>query len=800
MTENTPEKNESIYSPQTISLESNLADEERIVHVQSDTVTAEDAPTIKLETPPVHPTAPTPVVTPDKPKTQEFFQFDVVSGIAPWLFILVVIVAALFFFAFDESVLPLIIILGSWTTKFELVGAGPLWYCLLGGLVVTRPLLRRTNGLNLLEKWLLRGAAGMVAMSCAFFLASVTGFPLASTLAKGGILWPAAFCVVFAIEWRRRVKRVMPIDREKWTVWQMILSILLTQAVLLTFAAVPAPSLLYDVTEYHLGALADYGLTALNNTPRYVPVPNNIFARFPFPIETLYHVSATPKMLNALCVLACSLLVYTWLERASVRRVWRLLAAFLVVGHPVMLQVNHDAMIDAPVAYLVLATIYAIMLSGGIVDHIVRLKIVILAGFLAGGALCTKYTVAQVYLLPVAIFCMIPLTRMIRQNKQWKYLIAGVCAGILPIAVWYGKNIIWYNNPVEPFFQWFFQSQDTLAVAREQYYLLSHFPQSFISAEYWLTLPTRIGAISWPLLASLLAYMMPINIYFRRDGWRLAIMVIVSLLLWNLVRESQARFLLATILMAIIAGTLAMHNIWHAAKRNADFLFVRASVILLAVLFGMTATAATMKQWYQFSRMDWLTYAFEVGMGQQDLNQGDSAFYQKNLGALGRILTETATTTTVNIDNKGKLLLVYEARPWLWLHMMPNRWGGIVYNTVFDESELLRIANGARTPAEINKRLRDKGIRYILVNNEELRRFTQQYARPKELRSKGVTDLMAQWTSIREPEDFYAPFSRNEKWAQMREPIITWIRQMRSKAIISAANDPTVDIWIAPVE
>ena len=147
--------------------------------------------------------------------------------------------------------------------------------------------------------------------------------------------------------------------------------------------------------------------------------------------------------------------------------------------------------------------------------------------------------------------------------------------------------------------------------------------------------------------------------------------------------------------MAIIAGTLAMHNIWHAAKRNADFLFVRASVILLAVLFGMTATAATMKQWYQFSRMDWLTYAFEVGMGQQDLNQGDSAFYQKNLGALGRILTETATTTTVNIDNKGKLLLVYEARPWLWLHMMPNRWGGIVYNTVFDESELLRIANGA---------------------------------------------------------------------------------------------------------
>ena len=139
MTENTPEKNESIYSQQTIPLESNLADDERIVHLQSDNVAAEEAPTVKLETPPVQPTAPTPTTTPDRPKTQEFFQFDVVSGMAPWLFILVVIVATLFFFAFDESVLPLIIILGSWATKFELVGAGPLWYCLRCGVVVTRP-------------------------------------------------------------------------------------------------------------------------------------------------------------------------------------------------------------------------------------------------------------------------------------------------------------------------------------------------------------------------------------------------------------------------------------------------------------------------------------------------------------------------------------------------------------------------------------------------------------------------------------------------------------------------------------
>ncbi len=784
----TPKQNPTPGSAPTVELKPGESTTETNVN---------EGPTIKLPPKPLVDAEPIVTVPVLKAAPMPKQHRSLVATVTPWLLVVVTVFSILFFFLNDRTIFPMIAIFGAWARQSEIIGAGPLWYCLLMGLLVCYPSLRGNIRLTMLEKWLIRAAAGSVVMSALFFLTSLGGIRLAELLSYGSVLWPAAFGICVFVEWRHTTQNYTPVIHETWTVWQMILSLLVTQCVLLTFAAVPAPPLLYDVTEYHLGALADYGMKSVTISPAYAPVPNNFFARFPFPIEALYHASHAPKMLNALCVLACALLVYAWLERAGVPRAWRLLAALLVMGHPVMLEVNTDAMIDAPVALLVLTGIYTIMLGTGMIDNIIRVKLLPIAGFIVGGALCAKYTVPQLYLLPIAIFCLIPMTRMVRQNKQWKWLVLGVLAGMLPILLWYGKNLFWYGNPLEPFFQWVFRPNDSIAIAREQYYIQSHFPQSFLSVSYWTSLPIRVNALGWPLLAAILAYMLPSNIFARRDGWRLALMVIVTIMLWNLVRNSQSRFLLPAILMSIVAGTFAIQNIWHTNRRNADFLFVRGAAIVIAVLFGMTATAGSIAQWYKLARWNWLTYAFERGMEGESVIASDGKFYAKNLGALGEVLDEASTTTT--LTNKGKLLLIYEARPWLWLHMMPNRWDGIIYNTVFDQSRFLDIVKLARTPDDINSALRKVGVSYVLVNNEELLRFAQQYARPAQLREKGVSDLIKDWPSIAEPEDFYAPFSNDSDWQKLRGSVLAWLRAERAKAVIVKGR-PEIEVWLAPVD
>src|SRR5690606_37168125 len=65
----------------------------------------------------------------------------------------------------------------------------------------------------------------------------------------------------------------------------VLVSLLVIALVMLGIFAL-TPPLLFDVTEYHLGAWTDY--LKKGESARFAAMPYNFYARFPFPIESLY--------------------------------------------------------------------------------------------------------------------------------------------------------------------------------------------------------------------------------------------------------------------------------------------------------------------------------------------------------------------------------------------------------------------------------------------------------------------------------------------------------------------------------
>src|SRR5690606_2968147 len=103
-----------------------------------------------------------------------------------------------------------------------------------------------------------------------------------------------------------------------------------------------------------------------------------------------------------------------------------------------------------------------------------------------------------------------------------------------------------------------FRPGDVADIARETFYIESHFPQSFLTASYWTTLPPRLHEFTWLYLVLCLAIVFNVR---RAAGVRVLFFAFVSFLLWNLVRESQDRFLLPAMVLVsstAIAGAMAI--------------------------------------------------------------------------------------------------------------------------------------------------------------------------------------------------------------------------------------------------
>ena len=556
----------------------------------------------------------------------------------------------------------------------------------------------------------------------------------------------------------------------------LIAVFLATSALVMLALVALTPPLLYDVTEYHLGALMDYRLAAAAagdafGAARFVPVPHNYYARFPFPIEALYFAAvqllpaaeAGPKLLNALFVALCALLLSTWMHRRGTPCALCLWGVALFLGHAALLEVSMDATIDAAVALLLVGGIVALMRvtpeSPDTPAHATH-AFLIPGALLLGGALASKYTTAQIYLAPVGLFIFLPALLAVWRGGHRRTIAIAMALAALPLVFWLGKNVIFYGNPLEPFFIRWFRPADTAAAWREQVYINAHFPQSILSTVYWQRLPLRLNAIGWHLLAPLVGLVLALAPAARaRHNLRLLGVVVGSLLLWNLIGESQNRFLLPSIMICIVVAADVMTNLRPVAWRNA-----LAALLLFPAVTALVGHAIKL----DFSGVPAWAAGYPPASQQtspQPLPPAArrAAYLAHNLGELGVVMNDA----NANLPANARVLMVYEARPWL-LHR------AAVYNTVFDDSELLRLAQGARNGAEVADRLRAAGITHVLVNPAELKRFLEQYATVP-LRALGIDDVRAQYDRIAAPEDYYLPFQHDPLWKTLRGPVLEFL-------------------------
>lgn len=582
---------------------------------------------------------------------------------------------------------------------------------------------------------------------------------------------------------------------------RFLITALLAAALVLLVAGSFTPPLVYDVTEYHLGAYMDY--LAAQPPGRIVPQPHNFYARFPFPVEALYHLGLgieqgrdfSPKLLNAAFVAAGAALVWAMLRRAGAAPSWRLLGALLLLAHPVMLEVSLDAYIDAAVAFLTASAVYALLLARR------HARLLPAAGAILGTALVSKYTVDQIYLVPLAILFLAPAVgRSWRAGRPARPLLAvAALLAALPLAAWLGKNVLFYGNPLEPFFVRWFRPNDTIDILRERFYVESHYPQPFWTSGYWRSLPARLGAFWWPLLAPLAA--LPFVGRSRvLPAARLALLVLGAYALWNLIRESQARFLLpCAVLLAALAGLCV---------DRLPVRWARGAVASLLLLFAATNLGL---QALKLGHGGVFTYLSDVSLtprepAPEESRNAEAAspaqdedprlrFYRTNLGLLGDLLADAHRLLPAN----ARVLMVYEARPYLL------RGFRTVYNTVWDESPLVEAARGADSGAEIARRLRARGITHVLVNEEELRRLIEQYIRPSRLRGLGLEekDRPVAYFATATPEDLYPPFERSPDWPRVRAAVLEFLRESREKATatheVRRPGLPPVKLYLAPL-
>jgi 4-amino-4-deoxy-L-arabinose transferase-like glycosyltransferase len=666
----------------------------------------------------------------------------------------------------------------------------------VAGLALLLPLVllpaRCWVGLRPAEVLLLAFAGGTGLLSVVVF---GVGASVGLTQAFGWLPEPAGLVPALLAGWTL-ARRTGLRPRDLWMPVtlgpaQAALALLICVVLALLGCLALTPPILYDVTEYHLGAWTDY----LAAGGRFVPTPHNFYARFPFPVQSLYYLGLAagdpldfaPKILNAFYVAAGGGLIAAWLSRAQVGRAWRLLAVVAFLAHPVVFEVSFDAFIDAPSAFLVVAALYALLLAAGAANTntAAHPALLPLAGLIAGTALASKYTAAQIYLLPVAVVVAGPVAGVVRRGRAWGWLAAGMALGAVPLAVWLGKNAYWYGNPLEPFFQGVFRRTDAAAVAREQFYLASHYPQPFWTGGYWQSLPHRLHHFGWLNLAPLAA---AAAAWGRRPLGRLLVVIAGSYLLWNLVRESQNRFLIPSYMLTAVAGafildTLARHRCgrWPAAVAGAALAVSAVGDVAVA---GLRTGRARV---FDYAA---LFPAAETSRANTAPGTERAAFYRRNLHALGAMAVDVNTTLPAN----ARILLVYEARPYLFARET-------VYNTVFDESELLRLAAGARSAEEVEQALRRAGISHVLVYRRELRRFIEQYARPLQLRKMGLSDraeVVSRFAEIRDPEDYYPPFYRHPQWPHMRDAIIGFLSRMRQRATV-VHDTPPVEIFLTPL-
>jgi hypothetical protein len=452
----------------------------------------------------------------------------------------------------------------------------------------------------------------------------------------------------------------------------------------------------FDVREYHLQAPKEF--YALG---RVQFLPHNIYANMPLGTEMLSlagMIVCGDWWLGAL-VGKTLIALYAPLTALTLLAAGRrfaspaagVIAALTYISIPWVALVSMQGLVEGAFAYYLLAALVAVMMwQSGNALH--RERLLWLAGFLAGGAVSTKY--------PAVLYCVLPLTAAVAytvldpkrrrespsHTAAWRSIVTFLLAVFVGCGLWLGKNSFETGNPVYPLLYNVFGGKTRTEEKDAQWTRVHDPPNSQL-----VDLAKRSGAfvLTSPWLSPLVLPLAALALFVRRQQrfvWWLAAYVAFVLLSWWCFTHRIERFWVPVLsVVALLAGIGAT---WTAAPawRLGMVPFIAFGLVSNFVLITSGALGDN-------------RYFADLNLLRTD---------PARIDPWHSYLNEHARDVT-------GVLLVGDAEPF-------DLEVPALYNTVFDDNLFESIARG-RTAEEVRKALADRNISHVYVKWSEVARY-----------------------------------------------------------------------------
>jgi hypothetical protein len=602
-------------------------------------------------------------------------------------------------------------------------GAIVAWAAIVGWLLMV--LCRVDRGLSRLELAVFATAVGLNALSTWVLLLGAFGVlhrlwmftvPLLLTLGLAAHLWRNSRGLTARGNDDAECSGGVLSAHWLWLAAPFVLAILL---------AAMLPPLDFDVREYHLQAPKEFFQQG-----QITFLPHNVYANMALGTEMLSLLAMVisgdwwlgalaGKTVIAVFTLLCGLGLL-----AAGRRLFSptagVVAALVYLSIPWVTSIASGGFVEGASACYLFLAVYALLLSGAR-----GTPSLLLAGYLAGGAVSTKYPALLFVLLPLAIGVLVSRPRCFKMWHSRPRLCKsprtaeGGCAtsarafracGVFLLAaavgcgLWFAKSWVLTGNPTYPLLYSVFDGK-TWSVEKERQWNRVHRPHDFSSATLGKDMGRIIMTSEWlsPLVMPLAALAF-VGWWVRRRRRsypaKEAKNVYPDTVVWTLLAYSG--FVLAA---------------WWLLTHRIDRFWIPVLPVL-ALLAGAGACWTTARWWTTM-----LAALLVVAAGANFLvaaaGQGNAWFI-----GLARLRHDSGWVDPwheyFNTHRfQGRLLTVGDAAVF---DLMPS----VLYNTCFDDCLFEQIVKG-RTAAEIRAELAARQIAYVYVDWGEIARYRRSY-------------------------------------------------------------------------
>jgi hypothetical protein len=486
--------------------------------------------------------------------------------------------------------------------------------------------------------------------------------------------------------------------------------------VLVIFLAAVLPPMDFDVCEYHMQAPKEFFQQG-----QITFLPHNVYANMALGTEMLSllgmvlsgdwwwgaligkTVIATFTPFCALALLAAGRRFFS--STAGV------VAALVYISIPWIVSLSSSGLVEGASACYLFLALYALLLSGIATRS---WPFIAMSGYLAGGAVATKYPAVLFVLIPLAAWTVIgqfrrgrgaevsgqKRARAIPQSQSCvprpptshrsalSALTVFLLAAAIGCGLWFAKNWILTDNPTYPLLYQVFGGK-TWTPDKEQHWNRVHRPHDFSIAAFGSDLGRVALTSEWisPLVVplALLAFF-PLAAV-PRIRWALLIYAVVVIAVWWLCTHRIDRFWIPVLpVLAILAGAGACwrpENWWRQV--------LECSLIVGLFMNFLVTSAGSGNAWFV---------------------------------PLDQFRNDTQWTTPwhwyLNNDaDRGTVLTVGDAAVY-------DLKSPVLYNTCFDDCIFEQLVKG-KTPDEIRAELAARHIAYVFVNWSEIDRYRDTY-------------------------------------------------------------------------